>query len=332
MASGERPSHWAASTTALRGELERAVGRDLLRNLHRLSPLRHGAVALGLCLATLGTAALLSRPSPPWGWLPLSLLLGLFFFDFTILLHEVLHGLALPGKWKRSRGLLSILYALPSGISPSQFTRWHLDHHAGLGSETEDPKRHRLSPKKNARWLKALYFTPALFWIYFRAAAAETATYGEALRRRIALERLFGLLVHAAAAAAVFLSGGLPLLLRLYLVPYLFGFPLAFGLNRLGQHYDIDPGDPARWGTRVRPSRVWDLLFLWSSYHLEHHYFPGVPFYNLRKLNGALRPFFERRNVPERSYGWLLWKYLAENRAPHTAWAGEDFSAPPQGA
>ena len=48
----------------------------------------------------------------------------------------------------------------------------------------EDPKRARLSPRRNERWLKVLYFTPALFWIYFRAAAKETATYGPALRRR----------------------------------------------------------------------------------------------------------------------------------------------------
>ncbi|MEW5765069.1 MAG: fatty acid desaturase family protein [Acidobacteriota bacterium] len=320
MAEGRGPSHWAANSRALRRELEGAVDRDLLRDLHRLSPFRHGAVALGLTLAVVVTAALLSLSLPFWAWLPLSLLQGLFLFDFTILLHEVLHHLVFPGKREGPTRLLAFLYALPSGISPSQFTRWHLDHHAGLGSPTEDPKRNRLSPKKNARWLKVLYFTPALFWIYFHAAAEETATYEKALRRRITIERLFALLVHAAAAGAIFLAGGFPLLLRLYLVPYLFGFPLAFGLNRLGQHYDIAPEDPARWGTRMRPSRLWDAFFLWSSYHLEHHYFPGVPFYNLRRLNAALRPFFERRALPERSYGWLLWKYLAENRAPHTRW------------
>ena len=53
--------------------------------------------------------------------------------------------------------LLGWLYAVPSGISASQFTRWHLDHHAELGSDEDDPKRHHLSPKINARWFKLLY-------------------------------------------------------------------------------------------------------------------------------------------------------------------------------
>ena len=49
-----------------------------------------------------------------------------------------------------------------------------LDHHAELGSDVGDPKRHHLSPKRNARWFKLLYATPALFPIYFRAARRET--------------------------------------------------------------------------------------------------------------------------------------------------------------
>ncbi len=321
MGAGKGPSHWAAHTQGLRDELRQAVDPGLLRDLHRLRPFRHAMTALSLALAGAALAALLTLSHPLGLWLPLSLLLGLLLFDTTVLLHEVLHHLVFPGRRERATRLLALLYALPSGISPSQFTRWHLDHHGGLGSATEDPKRRHLSPKRNARWLKALYFTPALFVLYFRAARREAATYDKALRRKIAGERLFNVAVHAATAGLLYGAGGWPLLLRLYLVPYLFGFPLAFGLNRLGQHYDIDPMDPARWGTRMRPSRLWDLLFLWSSYHLEHHYFPGVPFYNLRRLNRALRPFFERRVVPERTYGWLLKRYLLANRPPHTDWA-----------
>ena len=78
------------------------------------------------------------------------------------------------GRHPLAERVLGFLYAVPSGISPSQFTRWHLDHHAELGSDEEDPKRHHLSPKVNARWYKLLYCTPALFPIYFRAARRET--------------------------------------------------------------------------------------------------------------------------------------------------------------
>ena len=69
---------------------------------------------------------------------------------------------------------------------------------------------------------------------------------------------------------------------------------MAFTLNRLGQHYDIDPGHPLKWSTVMAPSRLWDFLFVYSNYHAEHHYFPSVPFYNLRKLHLRLRPLYAR--------------------------------------
>ena len=108
----------------------------------------------------------------------------------TTLLHEVVHSSVFDRRrhgWNRALGLA---YAITSGISASQFTRWHLDHHDNLGSWEDDPKRHWLSPKRNARWFKLLYCTPALIPIYFRAAASEARSYPAALRRTIALERL----------------------------------------------------------------------------------------------------------------------------------------------
>src|SRR6185295_2830382 len=120
-----------------------------------------------------------------------------------------------------------------------------LDHHAGLGSYEDDPKRHYFSPKINARWLKFHYFTPALFPIYFRAAAKEAATYEPELRKRIARERLATIAFQLAILFAIAFIAGWWIAFKLYVVPIFFVFPIAFALNRLGQHYDIDPSDPA---------------------------------------------------------------------------------------
>ena len=114
----------------------------------------------------------------------------------------------LPDTQAAAERLLGWLYAVPSGISASQFTRWHLDHHAELGSSEDDPKRHHLSPKRNARWYKALYCTPALFPIYFRAARRESATYPEALRRQIAFERRVAIAAHLAAVGLLWWAFG----------------------------------------------------------------------------------------------------------------------------
>jgi len=185
------PGHYYSQhASALRAELGRAVARDDLRALHRRSPARHLLVAARQFLL-LGLAAWgLVRFAHPLAWVPLAVVQGFTVFNFTVLLHEVVHHAVFDRRQPRLERLLAFLYAIPSGISASQFTRWHLDHHAELGSAESDPKRHHLSPKRNARWVKLLYCTPALFPIYFRAARLEAATYPPALQRRIRGERL----------------------------------------------------------------------------------------------------------------------------------------------
>jgi fatty acid desaturase len=292
-----------------------------MRRLHAKSPGRHLIVAARQFLILgLATWALV-RFDSPWIWIPLAIVQGFTVFNFTVLLHEVLHHLVFETRHPVAERVLALAYAIPSGISASQFTRWHLDHHAELGSADDDPKRHHLSPKVNARWYKLLYATPALFPIYFRAARKETATYPVDLRATIQWERRAALAFHLGAIAVLWWLFGPGAALRAHVIPVFFVFPVAFTLNRLGQHYDIDPSDPAKWGTLMRGNWFWDFVFINSNYHLEHHYFPGVPFYHLPALQRALLPFYQRKGMRWQTYRGLLYGWLVLNRMPHTDWS-----------
>ena len=292
-----------------------------MRELHAKSPVRHLLIAARqfaiLGLATWG----LVRIDTWYLWMPLAVVQGFTVFNFTVLLHEVLHHNVFERRHPVAERVLGLLYAIPSGISASQFTRWHLDHHAELGSDEDDPKRHHLSPKRNARWYKLLYATPALFPIYFRAARKETATYPDALRGTIGWERRAALVFHLGAIAVLWWAFGGTAALRAHVIPVFFIFPIAFTLNRLGQHYDIDPNDPAKWGTLMRGSWFWNFAFLNSNFHLEHHYFPGVPFYRLPALQRALMPFYEQKRMRWQTYSGLVYGWIVQNKAPHTDWS-----------
>jgi fatty acid desaturase len=320
--------YYSQHAAALRTELSRALTREELVAFHQKSAARHLLIAARqfaiLGLATWGLIAITN----PWAWVPLAFVQGFTIFNFTVLLHEVVHHTIFSHRRPAMERALAWLYAVPSGISASQFTRWHLDHHAELGSDEDDPKRHHLSPKVNARWYKLLYCSPALFPIYFRAARKESATYPAALRARIARERKVSIAAHLTALAAVWTLFGIVAAARAYLLPVFFVFPIAFMLNRLGQHYDIDPSDSAKWGTLMRGHWFWDFVFLNSNYHLEHHYFAGVPLYRLPALQRALAPFYDRRGMRWRNYSGLLYGWLVENRAPHTDWSHADSRAP----
>lgn len=312
--------YWAKASKELRSRLAREIPHQVLKDLHRKSPARHLAIALRQFAILAAASAVSWHFRQPLLWIPAALASGWTAFNFTVLLHEVVHRAIWNGPKPRAERVLGILYAIPSGISALQFTRWHLTHHAELGDSIADPKRHYLSPRINKPWFKLLYFTPALFPIYFRAARQETASYPQSLQKRIARERWGTILLHVAIMAALFWIGGFGVLARVYLVPYLLVFPIAFALNRLGQHYAIDPEDPAKWGTILRPSRWWDFWYLYSAYHLEHHYFTAVPFYNLRRLHFALRPFFDSIGWKPTTYGRLFRAWILENKVPHTDW------------
>ena len=319
--------HYWKEIASFKDQLSQAIPLDELRSLHERDARRHllyAARQFGI-VAACGIA--LWHLTNPLLWVPLAVLQGFTFFNMTTLLHEVVHNTVFKSTrhgWERALGLA---YASTSGISASQFTRWHLDHHDNLGDSQDDPKRHWLSPKRNARWFKLLYCTPVLMPLYFRAAAAEARSYEPELRARIRHERLATLVLQLSAAALLWWLGGAGVMVRVWFVPYFLVFPVAFTLNRLGQHYNIDPDHPLKWSTLMKASRAWDFLFLYSNYHLEHHYFPRVPFYNLRKVHVRLRPLYARLGLEPHTYREIVWQWFVLNRAPHTDW--ERAAAPP---
>lgn len=315
-----RRGHYKEHMGDLARRLREAVPSDTLRELHHRSPVRHFAIALRQVALGAACAWGAVRFEDPWIWVPLAAVQGTVLLSFIILLHEVVHETVFRRRRPGVYRVLGLLYALPSAIASSQFRRWHLDHHDELGSADDDPKRAHLSPKRNARWFKALYMTPALFAIYAAAAGREARTYPPELRRAITLERVANVVVHAALVAAIWNLAGGDAVVRAWLVPLFGFFPIAFTVNRLGQHYWVDPTDPAKWGTRVDGNPVVGLVFLNSHLHLEHHYFPSVPLQNLPALNRRLRPFWDGIGHRSRTYPQLLWKWFVENRAPHTNW------------
>ncbi len=144
--------YYSAHATALRADLGKAISREQMREFHTKQPWRHFVVAVRQFLILGAATWALIRFDDPLIWLPVALVQGFTVFNFTVLLHEVLHHNVFQTRHPLAERALGFLYAVPSGIAPSQFTRWHLDHHAELGSNDDDPKRHYLSPKRNARW------------------------------------------------------------------------------------------------------------------------------------------------------------------------------------
>ena len=300
--------------------LREVLSAEEIRALHRRSAARHFALVARQTALLAGIAWISYRVSNPVVWIPLAFLQGFVILSFIILLHEQVHGLIFGKRrpfWERVMGLV---YALPSAISASQFKRWHLDHHRELGTADDDPKRAYLTPKRVARWYKALYMTPALFVIYSIASAKAARRYPARLRLTINIEKIVVMGLHVALMVWLLQRGGFDLWFRVHGAPFFLAFPVAFTLNRLGQHYAIDPTDPAKWSTLVKEHWFWNWIFVYSNLHLEHHYLVGVPCYALPALQKKLWPFYEKIGLRPLGYGRILRQWFLENRAPHTDW------------
>lgn len=320
-AGGRTKNHYYYKNIGgLKARLAEAMPREELRELHRVRPGRHFLTVARLVAMTVLCGWALWQTGWKWLWAPAAVLQGFNILGYIILLHEQVHKIIFAKSRPGLERLLGLLYGMPCFVSATQFTIWHLDHHNELGHGEDDPKRAHLSPKKNARWLKLLYMTPALFFIYMRGAGREVQTYPPDKQRMIRRERLLNLTFQLTLAGTLLYCGGGWAMFRVWALPLFFCFPPAFVLNRLGQHYDIDPNDPAKWSTLVNGNPLWHYIFLWSNFHAEHHYYQRVPFYNLRRLNRRLQPFYRRTGLRNHTYREMLWGWFVLNKEAHTDW------------
>src|ERR1051325_6537519 len=109
----------------LKRDLAAEIPTDELRRLHQKRPLLHALIAVANFAALIAAGVAIMHFDRWYLWLPCALVAGFAVFDFTVLLHEVVHRAVLTQSSDGEYRLLGLLYAVPSGISASQFTKGH---------------------------------------------------------------------------------------------------------------------------------------------------------------------------------------------------------------
>ena len=115
---------------------------------------------------------------------------------------------------------------------------------------------------------------------------------------------VYGVLISWASEAGV-----LGKLLAVWLIPVLL-FSWLNSIRFIAEHYDTpwDAGQLA--GTRTIISNPVNRFF-WNNinYHIGHHVFPAVPWYNLPRLHEAMLPAIEKAGaVVDPGYVGVFWK------------------------
>lgn len=213
---------------------------------------------------------------------------------FGCLVHEAAHYRII-----RNRGLSDwmgdLLLAWPMLATVDGYRQNHLAHHQHANSDDDPDWTAKLGmaqftfPQKVARgviqllgYLVAVNSVRDMVHMAKRMSKNDRSTRGYKMLR-------FGFYV---AAAAVFSVLGIWREFALYwLVPFFTVFCLFLYVRSVAEHFgSMDYSDELTSSRTVYP-HAWEKLFFAPhniNYHLEHHLYPGVPFYNLPELHAIL--------------------------------------------
>ena len=308
-----------------RSPIDRAVLAELNRK-NDWQPLLHNLGMLGFSAAT-GAVAYWAFHHLAWPWVVAAVYLHCSFYGFFgggTGGHELAHKSMFKTRWLndffiRFNGFLTWFNYI-------QFRHSHARHHQYTTHHDLDLE---VMLPLNFKWHAWIYgFTchpkslallfPHLFRQCFGRRREEilksesertlfSASDPGEIRKMVRWARvlLFG---HTALGLIFVLSGNWILLFLVTFAPF---FARWFGiLTHVPQHIGMEP-DVADWrrSTRTYLAGPWVRFFYWNmNYHIEHHMFAAVPFYNLPKLREVLQA-----DLPIAPYGLLAtWREIAD--------------------
>ena len=242
---------------------------------------------LGLFLGGYGLAALTIYQWCYGDW-PLQALVALSFLALHMegtVIHDACHKAAHPNPWINQA--MGHGAAILLGFSFPVFTRVHLQHHSHVNDPNNDPDH--IVSTFGPLWLIAPRFFYHEYFFFQRRLwrRYELLQWG--------LER--GLFV------AIVIAG-----IRLDFMNFIyncwFGPALMVGVT-LGLFFDYLPHRPFtardRWhNSRVYPSRVMNWLIMGQNYHLVHHLWPSIPWFEYKPAYEATKPLLDARGSPQR--------------------------------
>ncbi len=221
-----------------------------------------------------------------WGWA------GWLVFTANVLalhmagtvIHDASHNIA--HRDRIVNAVMGHLSALILGFAFPVFTRVHMQHHANVNDPKNDPD-HFVSTG-GPLWLIAPRFFYHEFFFFQRR-----------LWRKFELLEWF--LSRLTTAGIVWLAAAHGHLG--YVMNYWFSPALVVGLA-LGLFFDYLPhrsfAERNRWqNARVYPSAWLNVLILGQNYHLIHHLWPSIPWYQVQPAYYAVKPLLDAKGSPQ---------------------------------
>lgn len=273
--------------------------RSGIRFLSVLSPVRAlSAIAYDWACIVMCFTVAIQFPNPVV-WVIAALLIAGRQHALLLLMHDGAHFRFHPNR--RLNELISDWFtAYPFLVTTQGYRLHHLEHHNHLNTEDDPDWMRKLAdadwdlPKTKLMILGILardFFGGGMI-DQLRSIVHFRKTNSQSSQKRY--DRLVFLMV--AAGLVTFFKLWIPVLL-LWFVPIFMVVPVIMRLRSIAEHFGL-PGETALNSSRNYAGPWWERMFFTphnGGYHLDHHLFPSVPFYNLPRLNKLLNKHPEYR-------------------------------------
>lgn len=229
----------------------------------------------------------------------------------TVLGHDAAHYRLLPDRrWNDWIGDLATQW--PTFLTLEGFRHFHGEHHRFLGTAADGNRRiwktHGADGDLTVEWTypKTLL---SIGWTILRRAAFLTGVFwivrgliAMLLFRRSWTQVLARLTFYGLIFSALLATGTLLGFVRYWIVPYCTWHMACQYIRLICEHSAAHSTDPAYAMTRTTLARSWERWLIVPRnihYHIEHHWYPSVPFYNLPALHAQMmaQPEFRRHAV-----------------------------------
>ncbi len=212
-----------------------------------------------------------------------------------VMFHEFAHYRFINNK-AASEWVGDILLAWPLGTTVDSYRKNHLAHHRYTNTE-QDPdwvvkvgSQHFTFPQK---WQYALanivgYLVTINSIRDMRSILARLNKESDKVPRPYKLKRLA---FYVAVLGVIGLTGSWLGLLMYWIVPYFTVFLLFLYLRSVAEHFGSMDYEHELGSSRTVYPHLWERAFFAPhnvNYHLDHHLYPSVPFYNLPQLHALL--------------------------------------------
>lgn len=223
--------------------------------------------------------------------------------------HEIVHN-NLTGNRRDLAWLNTFFATIFFSVPFHSFTMHkflHLQHHAHTNHAKKDP-----DVWINGRNVFELLFKLATHYPHYQYHAI-VATRGTPNRRAFLFRSMTEQIIPAMIAIGFMLSGYVLEVAILWLAPAILIYPVLALILDWVPHHNLPPGEALE-STRLLGSprgilgTAFNWLYLFQNYHLIHHLYPRVPFYQYANV-------YHRGEKPLRKNGAMVWSGFYNARA-----------------